>query len=254
MSGKSNINIDKIITKTGDTGKAWSCNGMQSKSDKWFMVIGDIDELNACIGIAAYGMKQMESRSANVDFKQLQDEITKLQGMLFDIGGDLFSNSNKITQDYVVFVEKLCEKYKPTPIDSFVLPAGASSYWHLARAVCRRAERSFWGFFEDCCANAARMNSIQTEVDAEVDSGKYAGIDSAQGLETDSVNAANKVNTNNKIANKFIGVGLNRLSDLLFIFSRLVNNSCLKYSQSASQTEKMPEEELVLWKPYDIIK
>lgn len=133
----SEIRLDKITTKTGDNGKALSNCGFKNKSHKWFDLIGCLDELNAIIGLA--------QQNASVD----TELIITIQHSLFDIGGDLYSNTEKVDQVYLSYLESACEKYSPEPVNSFVLPVGNTSYWHLARAITRRTERAFWDVYEE---------------------------------------------------------------------------------------------------------
>jgi len=135
----------KIYTKTGDAGQTGLFGGARvSKASERVSAYGEIDELNSVIGLArAHGL---ESRK--------EGWLARIQSELFDLGAELSTVEAK--QDSVAQfllgdedIEKL-EKHideldaELAPLKSFVLPGGSTtaSALHLARTVCRRAERS----------------------------------------------------------------------------------------------------------------
>lgn len=133
-----------IVTKTGDGGTTGLYGGQRvAKDHERICATGDIDELNAVLGmvIAASGLSQ-----------ELQDQLTQLQHLLFRVGGDLATpldkkeKQDRVSQEHVGLIEgwiSVMEKDLPTQ-KSFILPGGSSAaaHLHLARTVCRRAERS----------------------------------------------------------------------------------------------------------------
>lgn len=138
------VYISKVTTKTGDTGTSYLPGvGHIAKNSLIFHALGDIDELNSVVGILIY--------HANTNgYSKL---LTNIQNDLFDVGSHLCTYREKdskcrITQEYVDRLDKKIEEIneKLDPIKSFVLPGGSlsGSYCHLARSVCRRAERSTW--------------------------------------------------------------------------------------------------------------
>jgi cob(I)alamin adenosyltransferase len=143
----------KIYTKTGDTGEtSLFDNTRVSKADPRVDAYGEVDEVNACLGAA---------RAAGVD-ADLSALIESLQRDLFALGARLADPSARIAERVTkatigtVDVERLegaidrLEDGLP-PLRRFILPGGspAGSLLHLARTVCRRAERRVIGLGAD---------------------------------------------------------------------------------------------------------
>jgi len=139
----------KIYTKTGDTGEtSLFDNTRVSKADPRVDAYGEVDEVNACLGAA---------RAAGVD-ADLSALIESLQRDLFALGARLADPSARIAERVTKVtigaaeVERLegaidrLEDALP-PLRRFILPGGspAGSLLHLARTVCRRAERRVIG-------------------------------------------------------------------------------------------------------------
>ena len=136
------VKLDKIYTKGGDRGKTSLVGGSRvSKSNAIIDAIGNVDELNALLGLVVCDLK-----------KPFISTLKDIQNDLFDIGADLATPINKkgtalrINKDYIVYIEKEIDKINNNlpPLNSFVLPGGSkiSSIIHLARTVNRRCERS----------------------------------------------------------------------------------------------------------------
>ena len=134
--------ITRVYTKTGDKGETSLVDGSRvSKSCKRVDTFGDVDELNSVLGISAQ----------YIDDGEIEAVVNSIQNDLFILGGDLATPVNfeieipRITPEKIKGIEKLIDKFHEEVGDlrEFILPAGkgASSYIHLARAVCRRAER-----------------------------------------------------------------------------------------------------------------
>lgn len=130
--------LSKIYTRTGDNGITGLSNGSRvKKSDARIVVIGDIDELNSAIGVVL----ALEPDQAN------RDTLIRIQQQLFNAGGELSQPGHLlIKESHVVWLENQLDAVNRglAPLRDFVLPGGTSSaaYCHLARAICRRAERS----------------------------------------------------------------------------------------------------------------
>lgn len=143
----------KIYTKTGDEGNTKLFGGKKvKKSSKRLHAYGEIDELNAILGIVL----------VHVNDSSLKNIILTLQNELFILGSDLAtpieqSVSNKsiprIKEEMVISLEKLIDRYAEqlSPIRNFILPNGtvASSFLHMARTVTRRAERNIVSLMEE---------------------------------------------------------------------------------------------------------
>jgi cob(I)alamin adenosyltransferase len=142
------VNLTRIYTRTGDDGTT-SLGDMSrtGKNDPRLKAYADVDEANSSLGVAIAG------GGINAQIVAL---LTQIQNDLFDVGADLCTPvvdnpahpPLRITQSYIDFLEKACDKYNATLEDlrSFVLPGGtlAAAHLHVARTVARRAERSTW--------------------------------------------------------------------------------------------------------------
>jgi len=139
-----------IYTKTGDKGRTSLLGGERVNKDCAIMqIIGEVDELNACLGVVA-----SELNSFN-HFLQLKRFIQKIQSNLFIVGSELVAlqtdlvekgNIKLIDVSHIQTLERIIDHIntKIPPLTQFILPGGCKvgSYLHLARTVCRRAERS----------------------------------------------------------------------------------------------------------------
>lgn len=135
----------KIYTKTGDLGQTGLFGGERvSKDSLRIEAYGTVDELNSVLGIAA-----VEAKGDGV--KEL---LITIQNRLFSLGSDLAtpdSEKNKklnilrVPENYAADIEQAIDFYNDQmpELRVFILPGGskAAAYLHLARTVCRRAER-----------------------------------------------------------------------------------------------------------------
>jgi cob(I)alamin adenosyltransferase len=134
----------KIYTKTGDAGKTSLIGGTKvAKSHIRIESYGTIDELNSYIGMVSDQLEHAHSRQA---LKEIQDR-------LFTIGSSLACDPEKeplmkipdLKEDDVTFLEREIDKMNEElpPMKHFILPGGhlTVSTAHVARCVCRRAER-----------------------------------------------------------------------------------------------------------------
>ena len=170
------VTLNKIYTKSGDKGDTALGDGSRvSKDSERVIAYGNVDELNASIGI----VKNYASIEMSVILAEIQND-------LFDLGADLCvpdknekQKKLRISNNQVKKLESNIDAMNKTlqPLKSFILPGGSktASFMHLSRTICRRAERSLV-----------------------------------------SLNRKEKINAN---ALKY----LNRLSDWLFVASRLDN-------------------------------
>ncbi|MEZ4750133.1 MAG: cob(I)yrinic acid a,c-diamide adenosyltransferase [Bdellovibrionota bacterium] len=133
----------KIYTKTGDEGKTGLFGGGRvSKAAPRIAAYGDVDELNAVVGIA-----HAESRH-----EPLRKALVEVQNTLFTIGGQLATpdeekqNFEVVTSAHIDSLERQMDVISETlpELKHFILPGGSkvAASLHLARTVCRRAERS----------------------------------------------------------------------------------------------------------------
>ena len=188
------VRLTRIYTRTGDAGQTrLSDLSPVDKTDPRVEAYGDVDEANSAIGVAlAVG--------------GLPDDVAavlrSVQNEMFDLGADLSTPLRaltstdqplelRITQEYVDRLEAWCDQFgDPLPsLKSFILPGGspAAAQLHVARTVVRRAERAAWV--------------------------------AVQAYGTDAVADAERPGGISALAITY----LNRLSDLLFILTRVVN-------------------------------
>jgi len=130
--------LSKITTRTGDAGDTGLGDGARVPKDApRIQALGDIDELNSCLGLLL-----ADKLPAAIGKALLQ-----VQHDLFDLGGEVcIPGHSMITEQHVMRLEALTQGHnaKLKPLKEFILPGGtrAAATAHLARAVCRRAERS----------------------------------------------------------------------------------------------------------------
>lgn len=133
----------KIYTRTGDDGTTGLFGGPRvRKNDLRVAAYGDVDELNSHLGVVLAGELPPSLRSM----------LTQIQHELFDLGGELASpdpekmGTRTLDQSQVERLERQIDELSGTvpPLRQFVLPGGslAAAQLHVARTVCRRAERT----------------------------------------------------------------------------------------------------------------
>lgn len=129
--------LSKIYTRTGDDGTTGLGDGSRINKDSLRVdAMGDVDELNSVIGIMiTEGVPDI-----------LSNELTEIQHDLFNLGGEICIPGYVILpQSRVDDLESAIDSLNETltPLKEFILPGGtkAAAYCHLARTVCRRAER-----------------------------------------------------------------------------------------------------------------
>lgn len=129
--------LSKIYTRTGDSGTTGLGDGSRvAKFDLRVQAMGEVDELNAVLG-----MLLVEELQADV-----RDQLKAIQHDLFDMGGELSMPGHTFMQSgRVAILEQVLDRWNAelSPLKEFILPGGsrASAVCHLARTVCRRAER-----------------------------------------------------------------------------------------------------------------
>jgi cob(I)alamin adenosyltransferase len=130
--------LSKIYTRTGDDGTTGLGDGTRvSKDSARVEAYGTIDEANSSLGVV------LASRDLPEDVRLV---LTRVQHELFDLGGELCVPGHRIIDStHVERLEAELDGFNDTlpPLKEFILPGGgpASAAVHLARAICRRAER-----------------------------------------------------------------------------------------------------------------
>jgi len=133
--------LSKIYTRTGDQGSTGLGDGSRVQKDSLRVeVYGTVDELNCTIGmvLAVPGIPEAVRRC-----------LTDVQHDLFDLGGELcIPGTQLVTVAYTQRLESELDGFNEAlpPLEDFILPGGgpAAAVCHLARTVCRRAERIGW--------------------------------------------------------------------------------------------------------------
>jgi cob(I)alamin adenosyltransferase len=149
------VRLTKIYTRGGDAGETSLGDGSRvSKLDARIGAFGAVDELNSAIGLAlAYECPDLT-----------RTVLSRIQNELFDLGADLSvplerEDRLRITQGQVDALEADCDRFNADlpELTSFVLPGGSNlaARLHIARAVCRRAERE-----AIAAAGVYRLNAI----------------------------------------------------------------------------------------------
>ena len=143
------VRLTRIYTRGGDTGETSLGDGSRvSKLDCRIGAFGTVDELNSALGVVLAGDVADGVREA----------LTRVQNELFDVGADLsvpwgVTDRLRVEQGMVDRLEELCDAFNADlpELKSFVLPGGteAAARLHVARTICRRAEREVLAGAED---------------------------------------------------------------------------------------------------------
>lgn len=200
--------LSKIYTRTGDDGTSALADGKRiCKSAMVFEVMGDIDELNSHIGMIKC-LCQTQLNQLNtlhnqglpdaVDGSDLVNSLSIIQHLLFNIGGELAMPNmgyEGVKDAHVSWLETAIDNMNANlaPLKDFILPAGNQLMCqiHIARSVCRRAER------HAISLNMDLKTDLKHEPDTDADTAPAQLTDASQRF-------------------------LNRLSDWLFVVARFV--------------------------------
>jgi cob(I)alamin adenosyltransferase len=139
------VRLTKIYTRTGDKGRTRLGDMSEvEKTDLRVEAYGSVDETNAAIGLVRSGLAD----------DRLNTLLARIQNELFDLGADLCVPDTgealsyeplRVIASQVTALETAIDEWngRLDPLDSFILPAGreTSARLHLARTICRRAER-----------------------------------------------------------------------------------------------------------------
>jgi len=182
--------LSRIVTRTGDAGDTGLTGGERvPKTHPRVAAMGDVDELNSQLGVLLTQKLP----------KPLAATLTRIQHELFNLGGELsMPGTALVTAEHLAALERDVETLnaKLPPLKDFVLPGGtpAAAAAHLARAICRRAERAVWAVH----AAEKRVRSFLPET-----------ATTAQGRSKNDLTL-------------FSARYLNRLSDFLFVAARVL--------------------------------
>jgi cob(I)alamin adenosyltransferase len=166
MSENQSTGSSKVYTRTGDKGKTSLIGGTRvSKSDLRLETYGTIDELNSVVGVVIANMKSdlgsgfgstigtdFASGEAKAELVKLTAFLQRTQSDLFDIGSHLACEDEALRaklplvhEDHISELEAEMDRFSSAlpALKNFILPGGtkAAAHAHVARTVCRRAER-----------------------------------------------------------------------------------------------------------------
>lgn len=142
--------MTKIYTKTGDQGDTSLFTGQRvAKNDPYIDTLGTVDECNCAIGLAVASLPKEKI------FNEVREQLEMIQHALFDLGAALATPRTKAASakiektrfdhEEIVVLEREIDRMEKelTPLTTFILPGGhpAGAAIHLARSICRRAER-----------------------------------------------------------------------------------------------------------------
>ncbi len=164
----------KIYTRTGDKGKTSLIGGARvSKSHVRLDAYGTIDELNSVIGMLRHEVEDELTRLAPEaeSLSRIEALLTEIQVDLFNVGSQLACEDADaraklptVGESHIRDLETAMDEFSASlaPLKNFILPGGSrsASVAHLARTVCRRAERSCVEFSE----TSGAQNEVATEV------------------------------------------------------------------------------------------
>lgn len=148
------VTLNKIYTRTGDDGSTGLVGGARvKKTSSKVSAYGDVDELNSQLGVCLSWVN-------DVTRGLISDKVVTIQNELFDIGAELATPADahwdgmlKANQQHVERLEHWIDELNEplTPLKSFILPGGSplAAQLHVARTVCRRAERSILSLHEE---------------------------------------------------------------------------------------------------------
>ncbi|WP_130803313.1 cob(I)yrinic acid a,c-diamide adenosyltransferase [Acinetobacter ihumii] len=136
--------LSKIYTRTGDAGTTGLGDGSRvPKDDLRIAALGEVDELNAILGV----LRAHIALSDSLEKAKWEKHLSLVQHWLFDLGGEVcIPNYTLLQESSIDYLENSIDQMNEQlpKLKEFILPSGslACSYAHQARAVCRRAERS----------------------------------------------------------------------------------------------------------------
>lgn len=148
--------LTRIYTRTGDDGTTGLGDGRRTEKDNLRIeAIGTVDELNCAIGVV------LGEHVPNV----VRDQLVRIQHRLFDLGAELSMPGHLlVTADDVAKLEKLIDAFNQElpSLREFILPGGgrAAATCHVARAVCRRAERRLVSLGRDTTINSHALGYL----------------------------------------------------------------------------------------------
>jgi cob(I)alamin adenosyltransferase len=159
----------KIYTKTGDKGLTRLVDGREcSKASLRVESYGAVDELNSTLGLSLTSLRA----NKNAGLTSLMQEIEKIQNQLFTVGSHLACEKDEtrkmlpsFEENWISTLEQSIDEMttKMPALREFILPGGSesASFLHLARTVCRRAERGVVALIESGHAETENHRALR---------------------------------------------------------------------------------------------
>lgn len=169
------VRLNRIYTKAGDGGFTRLVGGQKvPKNAPRIEAYGTVDELMACLGLARTALARPD---APPDAAALEAILRRIQNELFNVGSDLATlpadrhpQRPRVTERHVQALEHEMDAWNESlpELRSFILPGGGlvASYLHLARTVCRRAERQVVGLAGEEPADSQSLRYLNRLSDA----------------------------------------------------------------------------------------
>ena len=159
----------KIYTKTGDGGQSCLYNGTRlSKTSDYFMALGDLDELNAHLAmVRAMWHDEQHVNTEVYEWYSLGGMIAEIQQNIMDISSTIATPGSAdrfFNPDWIKKIESQIDRLDTLlpPLTKFVIPSGNKlcASVHIARAVCRRAERRVIDVITPGCPSHIYINRL----------------------------------------------------------------------------------------------
>ncbi len=154
------IRLTRIYTRSGDKGLTALVGGARvPKESLRLEAYGTVDELNAAVGMVRTFLAGYEQHLGG-DFAWYEERLRRIQNELFDVGSELatppegeYQGMYRIGEEETRRLEREMDRMQQelAPLNSFTLPGGGklNALLHLARTICRRAERVCWKLSRD---------------------------------------------------------------------------------------------------------
>ena len=138
--------INRIYTRTGDTGETGLVGGQRvAKDAQRIEVYGTVDELNAFVGLVRISARETKLDQLKQILERVQHELFNLGSVLATLPEDIHPNQPRVNQETIDQLEREIDQFNRDlkPLRSFVLPGGSRicAELHVCRTICRRAER-----------------------------------------------------------------------------------------------------------------
>lgn len=154
--------LSKIYTKTGDKGETGLGDGSRiAKTHPRVEAMGSVDELNSIVGVLVEELLQEKQP----ELTEVAEFLRSLQHRIFDLGGEISIPGFEIVNaDHVKAIEENLDALNEhlDPLENFILPGGSHviANCHMARAICRRAERNVIALAEVETVNTAALEFL----------------------------------------------------------------------------------------------